>query len=327
MLRFFQRLYIFLRISTLGFTLLLPLLGAASTRRVLPFPQNAFLIAVAFAFHVFAYVLNDVMDLWLDRTEPLRADSLLVRSEVDRRRALWLAWLQVPIAFALASYASASRAALVSLGLAFLALTIYDVYGKRCPWPLLTDAVQALGWCALALFGALFEVSVLWIETVWLIAYVFVYVIMVNAIHGSLRDIANDFARGARTTAIWMGARPGANGQIHLSPTLIVYGIVLQGALVGFALLALDAVGYRSSAILPVLTIVASSALLPASFAFRRDRRRLLAFGAWHIVATLSVLPFLYLPVLNVSGIVTLLAVFLLPCIAMFRYNGSHWCV
>lgn len=322
MLRFFQKIYVVLRISTLGFTLLLPLLGTVSAQGALPFRRGALLIAVAFAFHVFAYVLNDVMDLWIDRTEPLRADSLLVRSELDPRRALGIAWIQVPIAFAFAFYASASKEALLSLGVAFLALTLYDVYGKRCPLPLLTDAVQALGWCALALFGALFEVPRVGMNTVWLIAYVFVQVLMVNAIHGGIRDIANDFARGARTTAIWMGARPAEGGEIRLPRTLVAYGVVLQGALVAFAIASLD---HRGTAALPLVGIASSSLLFPASLAYRQDRRRVMAFGAWHIVATLSVLPCLYIPVLNLSGVLTLLAVFLLPSLAMFLYNGSHW--
>ena len=147
--RWIIRAYLTIRVSTLGFTLLLPLTGSASAAPGWRPLQAAWLIAIALAFHIFAYVLNDVVDLDVDRSEPLRADSPLVLGEIGRAQALALAWAQPPLAFGFALAGEASVSVLAWLALAFVAMAIYDVYGKRCRRPVLTDAVQAVGWCAL----------------------------------------------------------------------------------------------------------------------------------------------------------------------------------
>jgi len=74
-MRWLVSLYLVIRVWALNFTLLLPLVGAAGAQGELPLRDAAPLLFIALAFHVFAYVLNDVADLWVDRSEPLRADS------------------------------------------------------------------------------------------------------------------------------------------------------------------------------------------------------------------------------------------------------------
>src|SRR5882672_4637092 len=76
------------RFSVLGFSVMLPLIGAAAVSRALSAGQLVALTAVGFAFHIFAYVSNDVFDLPIDRTQPLRADSPLVRGLVPPSLAL-----------------------------------------------------------------------------------------------------------------------------------------------------------------------------------------------------------------------------------------------
>jgi 4-hydroxybenzoate polyprenyltransferase len=322
--------YLTIRVSALGFTLLLPLLGAASAQRGLPLDQVPALLAVALAFHVFAYVLNDVADLWLDRTEPLRADSPLVRGVLSRRAALGLAVLQPPLAFAVALQAGAAPAALAMLGHAFLALTAYDLYGKRCAWPLVTDAVQAAGWCALLLFGAWSRGPGLPADTAWLLGYVFLYVLLVNGVHGGLRDLANDHRRGARTTAIWLGARPGGAAGVTLAWPLTVYAWLLQAVLVVVALLALHAIGHGRPPLwlagVPVVTaLTVSTVTLAAALARRHTQRALLTAGALHLVVTLAVLPALYLPLLEPAAALVMVTCLAGPVTALYLYNGSHW--
>ena len=323
--------YLTIRVSAFGFTGLLPLVGAASVAPAWNAVQTAWLLAVALAFHVFAYVLNDVVDLWLDRSEPLRADSPLVRGELGRTHALLIAWLQVPLAFVLAWAAGAGATAFGWLAVAFIAMTLYDVYGKRCPWPLLTDAVQAAGWCALLLFGAALFGTAPNAATGWLAAYVFLCVMLVNGVHGSLRDLANDQGRGARTTALWLGARPGTGSGVRVSPALALYTLGLQIGLVVCALATWHALDHGSPAgsarAFGLLLVVLAAAVLSLLAAARQaaDRRSFVAAGAWNIVATLLVMPALAGPLLGLVGGTVLLAVLLLPVLAMWAYNGSHW--
>src|SRR5436189_1137040 len=105
----------FIRFSALGATLVLPLMGAASAGGRLRPASTMGLVVVASMFHAFAYVLNDVVDLPVDRSEPRRSRSPLVRGTVTRGRAGAFALVQVPAAFAVASWAGADHRAIGAL--------------------------------------------------------------------------------------------------------------------------------------------------------------------------------------------------------------------
>ena len=54
-----QAVGLFVRLSALGPSLALPLLGAASVSPSLPWSTAAVLVTVAVGFHLFAYLVND----------------------------------------------------------------------------------------------------------------------------------------------------------------------------------------------------------------------------------------------------------------------------
>jgi len=231
-----HRVYRFGRFSALSFSLLLPLLGASTaSSEIVPW-RLAGLAATGLAFHLFAYVLNDVVDLPLDRTEPLRADSPLVQGLVQPSQALALALVQVPAALGVNGWLAGGRAAAAALlgGLALMA--VYDLYGKRIPFPPLSDAVQGLAWAGLAAHGALAAGGATTGRTGALLALVFVYVLMINGVHGGLRDLANDRRGGARTTAVYLGTRESASGTLSIPRRLVVYALTLQGLLLAISL-------------------------------------------------------------------------------------------
>src|SRR6187551_13624 len=68
----------FIRISALGASVLIAALGAVSTSSPAAGGTILAVALIGVLFHVFAYVLNDVIDLDLDRTEPRRAQMPLV---------------------------------------------------------------------------------------------------------------------------------------------------------------------------------------------------------------------------------------------------------
>jgi len=331
--RWLTQAYVVVRFSALGFTLLLPLLGAASAAISPAWSEIVSLLLIGLAFHVFAYVFNDVMDLRVDRTEPLRADSLLVQGKMTRSQGLWLAWLQLPVAFVLALIGELPAPALAMLSVAFLSMTIYNVYGKRCRVPLLTDAVQAAGWCSLVMVGAMLrQDTVIDAGTIWLLAYLFTYVLLVNGIHGGLRDLRNDIDCGARTTAIWLGAQPKGPSAVLFSARLITYAVFLQAGLGLFVALALASFDYTAGQLLVAgalasLLLLVSIGALFVALTRGEDRRDLVAVGAFHIVATLAVLPTLYLPRLNVTTAALMFLCFTVPVAAMYCYNGRRWCL
>jgi 4-hydroxybenzoate polyprenyltransferase len=337
-------IYKFVRLPAIGFTAILPVLGAATTGVSLDVRLWMGLLAVAALFHVFAYVHNDVVDLDLDRTEPWRADYPLVQGAIQPRHALLVALLQVPLGFLVSLWIDAGVAALGALAAAFALMAAYNLFGKRCRWPLFTDAVQGLGWCALAVFGGLVAGEAPRGATWLLAAHVFVYVLMVNGVHGSLRDLDNDRRMGARTTAVYFGARRRGD-RLVLPRGFIAYGLALQGALVVLALARLT-VGWPEGAdrSWPVavaltggLTVVSVGLLVlvgravggdgagPASAGEHSAPSSLGFLGALHLAVSLGLLPVLYATPLGGRDAVLTLVVCAVPVLLMWVHNGRRW--
>lgn len=198
----------FVRLHFFGFTALLVLLGAASVMPDPPPGRLFLLLVVGLCFHDFAYVFNDVIDLPVDRTHPDRRLDYLVRGVITPRQALAFSFLQIPLAMGLAVWAGAGADALMCLAAGFVLMTVYDLWGKKCPIPPLTDLAQGLAWGSLAFLAALTlatEVNLLtWVAALHGAMFIF----LINGVHGGLRDLDNDLARGRSTTASYFGARP-----------------------------------------------------------------------------------------------------------------------
>ncbi|NTV64297.1 MAG: UbiA family prenyltransferase, partial [Oscillochloris sp.] len=227
--------YRFFRFSASGATAVLPLLGAGSVCSQLEARRTLELLGVAAAFHAFAYVHNDVCDLAIDRTQPLRADYPLVRGAISPRAALTIALACVPTAFAIGRRdAAPGRLSLVG---AFGLMAAYNRWGKACPFPPLTDLLQGAGWALLIAYGATADGEVPTRLTQLLLAYELLLILMVNGVHGALRDLENDQSCGAQTTAIMFGARQTAGG-MQLPPALLAYALLLQLALLALPIYA-----------------------------------------------------------------------------------------
>jgi 4-hydroxybenzoate polyprenyltransferase len=226
----------FVRLHQLFFTALWSCLGAATLGRDLSAGELGGLLAVTFCFHVYTYVLNDVIDLPIDRTQASRQNDALVRGVVRPSHALAIALLQPVLTIPLTVWLGGSLQAHLALAAGFVCMGAYDIWGKRCAFPPLTDAIQGLAWGLLAVYAPLAlggEAGTL----AWLVlAYAVVLTLFFNGIHGSLRDLDSDLASGARTTAIVMGARPApALGAPRVPASIAAYASVLLILLAGIS--------------------------------------------------------------------------------------------
>lgn len=316
-------LYHFSRFSALGATAALPLLGAGSVTARLTLRRTAGLLAVATAFHLFAYLHNDVCDLDLDRTQPRRRHYPLVRGAVKPEVALGLAVACAPLAFALHAWlvtpdvrTPARGDARLSLAAAFGALAIYNRWGKACPFPPLTDLAQALGWAALLRYGALATGHGPGALTRLLMAYEVLLILMVNGVHGALRDLENDAARGARTTALFLGARV-EEGRLRLSRALLVHIVTLQAALLALPLWYVATTSGKGAG--GVVALAAGTALTLARLA--RGGQAGDGAGMAHLVLLLSMPIAMVAPRLAPLPRLALLAAHLVPLLP----NGATY--
>jgi 4-hydroxybenzoate polyprenyltransferase len=223
----------FLRLHLLFFTALWLLLGAASIARNISARELGALLGVAVCFHVYAYVLNDVVDLPLDRTQPARQRDPLVRGVVRPWQALVVALVQPLLTILLTISLGADWSAHAALTAGFALMGAYNIWGKRCPLPPLTDAIQGLAWGCLALYAA-YALNGRPNALTWMVVgYATVLIMFINGIHGGLRDLENDLARGVRTTAIYLGARPAAaGGALQIPAPLTGYAWLILALLI-----------------------------------------------------------------------------------------------
>jgi len=135
--------------------------------------------------------------------------------------------VQLPILLILWLVLGGNGWALLCLAWAVGGMTLYNFVGKRSPLPPLTDLVQGSSWAAFLLFGA-FVVGQPTPQTWMAAGFIIVYILLVNGVNSSLRDLANDFAFGARTTAIWLGARPFPPDQFTIPNRLRIYAFFWQ---------------------------------------------------------------------------------------------------
>lgn len=250
------------RVHQLFFTAVWLLLGAASVRPDLSSSELAGLLLVMLCFHVYTYVLNDVIDLPIDRTQPQRRDDPLVRGSIRPSTALLIALLQPVLAVPLTMLLGGTTQAHVTLAFGFVMMGVYNLWGKRCPFPPVTDVIQGFAWGSLAIYAP-YALGARPNTLTWLVAaYVSVFALFFNGIHGSLRDLGNDFARGARTTAIFLGARPASgDGDAYVPRAVVVFASLVLAALVGMVGLVMARNDFRYSRGAWVATTVAVAGL------------------------------------------------------------------
>jgi len=322
-----------IRADTLGASITMVLLGAATATRPLTAGSLPTLFVLAVSFHLYAYLLNDVVDLPIDMTDPRREGTPLVRGVVSPRTALTVALLQIPLMAGLVVLIDPKPGNAVVLVVLVGAVTIYDLWGKRCTVPPLTDLIQgvawgSLGWLAAELIG---DVTV---RTQVLAVYFLAFILLANGVHGSIRDLDNDRWHGARTTATWFGARVGPGGAVVLGGEYLVYALVLQAVTVGLPFVSIVAGRIEKPGLAAVVAMAGSnliSTVLLVRAAVARDRHRQLVLGAWHLILVLAPIFVLLGPELPGWALITAVALYVGP-FATYRWvfrprPEAHWTV
>lgn len=318
----FESLARFVRLFSLGATVVYVLVGIATTGISPPPGLVGAGLVVGVAFHVFVDVGNDVLDLPIDRGDPRRARGPLVRGAISPPAALAGALAQLPVMFATLHLGGAAPTATYALMGALVCLTAYDLVGKSLPIPFLADHVQGLGWALLLVTGAELAGGRT-LGTLLAAAFVSVYVALVNGVHGAVRDVGNDQASGASTTAIRLGVRRTSDGALVLPPAVVGYTVgvtsVLAGLLTGVVWWGLRAgSGWApwATAGMAVVLYLASIVTLIRAWAARTRLRAVMALGTWHLFLVPASLVAASLWPLSWSPALVTIAAFVLPPVA-----------
>jgi 4-hydroxybenzoate polyprenyltransferase len=232
---------IFLRFEYLSVAVIFPLIGSATATAPLTGFQLLGILGGAFAFHIYVSLLNDIIDLPLDRTNPARAAYPLVSGRISVNTALAITLIQIPIAAAVIYWQSGPAAAYLSMAVAFGMMTIYNIWGKRSPFPPAIDVIQGIGFSSLALYGA--ALTGVLTPLSWLaFALGVIWMVIINLL-GGLRDLHTDLAFGVNTSPIYFGMRP--HGKEETLPAFVpYYGYFLQLLMIIGGILMILWIGY-----------------------------------------------------------------------------------
>lgn len=219
----------FLRFEYLSVAVIFPLIGSATATMPLTGFHLLGILGAAFAFHIYVSLLNDIIDLPLDRTNPARAAYPLVSGRISSSTALVITLIQIPIAAAVIYWQSGSLMAYFAMALALGMMTIYNIWGKRSPFPPAIDVIQGIGFSSLVLYGAALTGGLT--PLTWLtFALGVIWMVIINLL-GGLHDLHSDLAFGVKTTPIYFGIRPP--GKEESVPSFVhYYGYILHGLMV-----------------------------------------------------------------------------------------------
>jgi 4-hydroxybenzoate polyprenyltransferase len=259
------------------------------------------LLAVGLAYHGVAFGLNEIIDLPIDRTNPGRAHAALVSG----RASVPAAWIIVCVLAATSFSLDALRfphghTPLAYLGGGYLCLIGYDMLTKRSRWPGLHDMLLALG-CAALLCYAAARTGGITGPTLLAALAVALFVLLINGVHGGLRDLDNDTRHAGLTTAAALGAQIDRSGVFVLTRQLIAYAWTLNvamGIVVALATLSSPSRGGRFPLTLGALLATALG-LVALGFGLRQrhDAARFRRLGAIHIFTAYS--PLMFIAALN----------------------------
>ena len=177
--------------------------------------------------HIFGFVINDIIDIKLDKLSTELTTRPLVSGIISIKKAFYFAILCMIISFIFSIFffnnLNSYLITISFLILAYIFAIIYNIISKKYPG---MDIFVAGAVFLLVLFGA----STIGIPTFlsWIVAFIGgLQVLFMNLINGTIKDIDHDAKGMAKTLAIRLGAR--INGvKIVLPVSFKVIGYIIE---------------------------------------------------------------------------------------------------
>jgi len=217
-------------------TAISPVMGALAMQHYNLF-HLVLLFIIGFLGHIYGFVLNDILDYKIDKESKEISDRPLISGTISLKKAWAFALTSAIIAFLIAlylSYSTGNWISLIVLALSAGLVTLYDIISKKFP---LTDIILGASVSLFVLYGAALYAPTL--STIPMLAIIVsilggIQVLFMNIVAGGLKDIENDYLKGANTLAVTLGVRV-QDHHLHVSTSFkaVAYGIqVLDIALV-----------------------------------------------------------------------------------------------
>lgn len=314
------------RLQTGATTAIAPVIGylviASQTHYSICLLEILLIFIIGILMHIFEFVLNEYIDVDVDRRAPDLADKPLVKGAISTSAALGVVIISVVLPFILTLLFFFSLWSVILLILAFEFGAIYDIYGKKFAG---SDFALALWIFFFCLFGASI-VSTNFSNILYLVAALgFFQILFNNAIEGGLKDIDHDAVAGAKTLANALGAKV-RNKKTIISNTFKIASYTIKLGhisiiilLVYFGVMAFSTVYDYLQFILVIALLFIMLYTLQKFLTEKIFRRsRLKRIFSIHEIATYFIAPILLLQLL---GGMTVLSLLLIPLIWYIGLN------
>ena len=177
------------------------------------------LFLIGFFGHTYGFVINDIFDYEIDKHNEELKDRPLISGTISMKKAWLFAIFAVAMSFIIAiylAYTTQRYFSLVILVLSAATITFYDKISKKLP---LMDIFDSLAVFLLILYGVTTVTNNLSDITslAWLVCLLGgIQVFFMQVVPGGLKDIKNDYEKGAKTVAVKMGVRVTEGGVLQV---------------------------------------------------------------------------------------------------------------
>jgi len=197
--------------------------GALSVNGTLEIWHFLVLFLIGIPFNILGFVLNDIVDLEIDRQSKELSERPLVKGTVSKIEAVIISLICYFLIFGFALFFFRDMISFSILVLSVALGSIYDCWGKRF---LGSDFVLAACIAFFCLFGALTVSHEIGEFTIIVISIIFYHVLFFNIIEGGFKDADNDRKYGAITTAVYIGVRTGSN--VYIPRVFKTFAIIIE---------------------------------------------------------------------------------------------------
>ncbi|MCK5261393.1 MAG: UbiA family prenyltransferase [Thermoplasmatales archaeon] len=199
------------------------------------------LFLVGFLGHTFGFVFNDIVDYKIDKYSKEISDRPLISGTISVKKAWIFAITSMAAAFIIAIYIAVTTSSffpILVLVISSFFIVLYDLTSKKFPF---TDILVSIGIFFLILYGAFYGGNpVKSINDITKLAWIVcvlgsIQVFFMQIVAGGMKDIENDFKKGAKTLAVKMGVRI-IEGNLKVSSSFksLAYSIQLADVIIVF---------------------------------------------------------------------------------------------
>ena len=219
------------------------------------------LFIVGILYHIYGFVLNEYIDVDVDKKSKHLLNKPLVSGSIQKKNAKFIILLSCTSACIITIIFFPHPLPIIFLILSIIFGGIYDIFGKKL---LGADIILGAGFFFICLTGAsTFSYSFNSLTYVICFLYFF-HIIFNNAVEGGLKDIYHDRLAGAKTTASRLGVT-FKDGKLMVTKIFKIFAYIITIIFIGLIFLLLyyqDPYQWINRYIFQILLIILLSIIL-----------------------------------------------------------------